>query len=106
MHHNKRRHVGLSARICSSSTYSSLFTLIAYANVPLVITVGATLKKAMVVNNEIKIRDVINVTLTLDHRYTDGARAAPIYQKFVQYLNDPEKSTALDEAKNNLIEVQ
>jgi pyruvate dehydrogenase E2 component (dihydrolipoamide acetyltransferase) len=59
--------------------------------------VGATAKKPMVVNNEIKIRDVINLTLTLDHRYTDGARAAPLYQKFIKYLNDPETCLALEQ---------
>jgi pyruvate dehydrogenase E2 component (dihydrolipoamide acetyltransferase) len=58
--------------------------------VPLLITIGATNKKPLVVDNEIKIRDVINITLTLDHRYTDGARAAKVYQKFIKYLDDPE----------------
>lgn len=52
-------------------------------------TVGATVKKPVVVKDEIKIRNVINVTLTLDHRFTDGARAARVYQKFTKYLNDP-----------------
>jgi len=63
---------------------------IAFTNVPIIIVVGATTKKAMVVNNEILIRDVIHVTFTLDHRYTDGAAAAPAYQKFVKYLHNPE----------------
>ena len=53
----------------------------------------------MVVENEIKIRDVINVTLTLDHRFTDGARAAPLYQKFNKALQDPEKYLCQDEGK-------
>lgn len=66
------------------------FYLIAYAHVPLVITVGSTVKKPLVVDNEVKIRDTINVTLTLDHRYTDGARAAGVYQKFIKYLDNPD----------------
>ena len=57
---------------------------------PLLITVGSTVKKPVVVDNEVKIRDIINITLTLDHRYTDGARAAKVYQKFIKYLNDPD----------------
>ncbi len=65
-------------------------TCVAFTNVPLIITVGSTIKKAVVVNGEVKVRDVITVTITLDHRYTDGARAAPVYQKFVKYLRDPE----------------
>lgn len=64
----------------------------AFTNVPLLITVGSTTKKPMAVNNKIEIRDVINVTLTLDHRYIDGARAAPVYKKFVEFLNNPEKA--------------
>eukprot|EP00826_Nyctotherus_ovalis_P057261 TRINITY_DN7820_c0_g1_i6.p2 TRINITY_DN7820_c0_g1~~TRINITY_DN7820_c0_g1_i6.p2 ORF type:complete len:107 (+),score=16.33 TRINITY_DN7820_c0_g1_i6:758-1078(+) len=60
-----------------------------YSNVPLIVTIGTIVKKPLVVENEIKIRDVINITLTLDHRYTDGARAAKVYQKFIKYLDDP-----------------
>lgn len=66
------------------------FYVIAYAHVPLIITVGSTVKKPLVVDNEVKIRDIINVTLTLDHRYTDGARAAVVYQKFIKYLDNPD----------------
>ncbi len=65
---------------------------------PLIITVGATTKKPMVVEDEIKIRNVINVTLTLDHRYTDGAQASGLYQRFVRFLHDPDKC-AEEEAK-------
>ena len=90
-------YVGVRTRLCSNSSYfSPAFSgvrshTIAFTNVPLIVTVGATTKKPMVVDDEIKIRNVINVTLTLDHRYTDGARAAPVYQKFLRYLHDPEK---------------
>eukprot|EP00830_Metopus_es_P013553 TRINITY_DN3324_c0_g3_i2.p1 TRINITY_DN3324_c0_g3~~TRINITY_DN3324_c0_g3_i2.p1 ORF type:complete len:280 (+),score=29.54 TRINITY_DN3324_c0_g3_i2:194-1033(+) len=61
-----------------------------YTNVPLLITVGGTKRKPIAVGDEVKIRDVINVTLTLDHRYTDGARAMEVYRKFVDGLHDPE----------------
>lgn len=61
------------------------------------ITVGATVKKPMVVDDEVKIRDVVNVTLTLDHRYTDGARAGQIYKKFRDFLHDPEGFSAKHE---------
>ena len=43
------------------------------------------------INDEIKVRDIISVTITLDGRYTDGPRAASTYKKFVNYLNDPDK---------------
>ena len=54
----------------------------------------------MVVNDEVLVRDVISVTLTLDHRYTDGNRASGIYQKFVKYLHDPDLCLALDQTES------
>lgn len=57
-------------------------------------TIGAAKKKPMVVNDQILIRDVVNVTLTLDHRYTDGARSMALYKTFCDYLNDPEAAVA------------
>jgi len=57
----------------------------------LMVTVGHSKKRPVVEENEIKIRNTIDVTLSLDHRYTDGARAMVIYNRFVQYLHDPEK---------------
>jgi len=68
----------------------------------MIITIGSTQKKAVVVGDEIKIRNVIDVTLTLDHRYTDGARAAPLYQKFVNILKDPEKFIESSDAEKRL----
>ena len=62
---------------------------------------GTVLQKPLVVDGEIKIRDVINVTLTLDHRYTDGARARGVYQKFITYLDDPDKCPK-DDAKKQI----
>lgn len=85
--------------------YILLSNLIAFTGSAIIITVGATLKKPMVVDNEIKIRDMINVTLTLDHRFIDGARASPMYLKFNKLLQDPEKYLALDEEKALLSEV-
>ena len=86
--------------------FEILFKLLAFTGAAVIITVGSTLKKPLVVENEIKIRDVINVTLTLDHRFTDGARAAPLYQKFNKLLQDTEKYLAFYEEKTLLHEVQ
>jgi len=57
----------------------------------MVITIGNIQKKAVVVDDEVKIRNVVNVSITLDHRYTDGSTAAPLYKKFISVLKDPEK---------------
>ena len=80
-------------------------TCVAFTQTPLLIAIGSTLKRPMVINNEIKIRDIINVSLTLDHRYTDGAKASKVYQKFVKYLHDPELCNAFDANKEPLTEV-
>ena len=68
--------------------------IIAFANAMLSLSLGLAALKPIIVDNEIKIRKVACVTLVLDHRCTDGARAVPVYQHFLKYLNDPEKSMA------------
>jgi pyruvate/2-oxoglutarate dehydrogenase complex dihydrolipoamide acyltransferase (E2) component len=50
---------------------------------------GRIEKKALVVDNEIKIQDVINFTCTTDHRYGDAATFAPFNKGFKGYLKDP-----------------
>lgn len=68
-----------------------IFSLIlAFTNVPLIVTVGSIVKKPVVVDNQIVIRPIVNVTITLDHRFTDGARASAVYRKFVNFMRDPE----------------
>lgn len=57
---------------------------------------GVQGKKPMVVDNEIKVRNIVNVTVTLDSRYTDAPRAMGIYKKFTSYLEDPSKCIAED----------
>ena len=59
------------------------------------ISIGAATKKPVAVGSEIKIRSVINVTITLDHRYADGAQGADIYKKFTDYLKDPEGASKM-----------
>lgn len=68
----------------------NLLINVAVTFVPLVITVGAKMRKPIVVDEKIEIRDIINVTLTLDHRYTDGANATILYKRFIEYLKNPD----------------
>ena len=75
--------------------------IIAYTNAMLIVTIGKIEKRAVLEEDEIKIRNVINMTLSLDHRYTDGARAVIIYQRFYNYLHDPERMIAEDLASGN-----
>ena len=62
---------------------------IAFTNAPLLITVGSTVRKPTVVDNEVKVKDTITITLTLDSRYSDIGRLSNIYKKLIKYLDDP-----------------
>jgi pyruvate/2-oxoglutarate dehydrogenase complex dihydrolipoamide acyltransferase (E2) component len=54
-------------------------------------TLGVETKRPVVVNDEIKIRDVMMVNITLDNRFVDGLKATRVNQKFIKYLADPSK---------------
>ena len=62
-----------------------------FSGVPLLLTIGAVCKRAKVVNDEIKIRECITISFTVDHRYTDAGRAIRLLSKFKTYIHDPEK---------------
>lgn len=47
-------------------------------------------KKPVVVNNEIKIREMMGLTATCDHRVVDGAQAAQFLNKLIYRLENPE----------------
>jgi pyruvate dehydrogenase E2 component (dihydrolipoamide acetyltransferase) len=47
-------------------------------------------KKPVVVGNEIKIRDMMGVTATCDHRLIDGAQAARFLNKLMKRLENPQ----------------
>jgi len=49
-----------------------------------ILSVGAILERMRVVDGEPKVRSVMNMTLTMDHRIMDGVDGA----KFLQYLKD------------------
>jgi len=50
---------------------------------------GRVEKKAVVVDNEIKIQDVCNFTATSDHRFGDAATFWPFQRGFKGYMEDP-----------------
>jgi pyruvate dehydrogenase E2 component (dihydrolipoamide acetyltransferase) len=47
-------------------------------------------KKPVVINDEIKIREMMNVTATCDHRIIDGAQAARFLKKLIARLENPD----------------
>ncbi|MGV3278413.1 pyruvate dehydrogenase complex dihydrolipoamide acetyltransferase [Rickettsiales bacterium LUAb2] len=54
-----------------------------------ILAVGATEKKPMVVNDNIVIANVLNITLSADHRVMDGAVGATFLTAVKKYLENP-----------------
>lgn len=54
-----------------------------------ILAVGAGEQRPVVVNGEIKIKTVMNCTLSVDHRCVDGAVGAQYLQIFKQYIENP-----------------
>ena len=54
-----------------------------------IIGVGRILKKPVVHNDEIAIRNMLTLSLTFDHRVVDGAPAAQFLQTVSQYIQNP-----------------
>ena len=50
---------------------------------------GRTADRPWVVNGEIRVRKILPLSLTFDHRMTDGADASRFLGKVVHYLEDP-----------------
>ena len=48
-------------------------------------------ERPVVVNNEIKIRPIMYLALSYDHRIIDGKEAVSFLKEIKQYLEDPEK---------------
>ena len=72
--------------------FESLFApLLPYSGVPISFTVGSIVKKPKIVDGELQIRECVDISATIDHRYTDGARGYRILNKFREYVSDPEK---------------
>ncbi len=67
-------------------TYST--PIINYPDVA-ILGCGRIADRPWVVAGEIKIRKVLHLSLTFDHRITDGADAARFMAKIVGYLEDP-----------------
>lgn len=61
---------------------------------PLSFGIGSILKKPVVINNEIKVRDILNMTILSDHDVLDGA-------PMVKFLNDLTRYIERGEGINN-----
>lgn len=54
-----------------------------------ILAVGASIKTPIIANNEIVIADVMNLTLSCDHRVVDGAIAANLLNEIKKLLEKP-----------------
>jgi pyruvate dehydrogenase E2 component (dihydrolipoamide acetyltransferase) len=54
-----------------------------------ILAVGAGVKKPVIEHDKIEIRDVMNVTLSCDHRSVDGAVGAEFLQALRRYVENP-----------------
>ncbi len=54
-----------------------------------ILAVGAAVKRAVVIHDEIKMATTMKVTLSVDHRVADGAQAAHFLQELKKLLENP-----------------
>lgn len=57
--------------------------------VPVIVLVGEIEPKPWVVDDEVKVRPVLPITATIDHRWVDGHGIAGLAETFRKYLSDP-----------------
>jgi pyruvate/2-oxoglutarate dehydrogenase complex dihydrolipoamide acyltransferase (E2) component len=65
--------------------------LVPYTRVPLVLALGTIRDKAVVQNSEVKVRPVLSIGVTFDHRLIDGVHAAQMSDEFKKCFADPVK---------------
>jgi len=77
-----------------------------YYRVPLLILVGAVQDKPVVVSGAVVARPILTLTATVDHRYTDGLKAAEFAGIARDYLAAPSshpdggRTTAIPQARS------
>lgn len=57
--------------------------------VPLIVTPGAILDKPVAVAGRVEVRPVMPISVTVDHRYVDGAELSGAWRALREYLEDP-----------------
>ena len=63
--------------------------------VPLLLLIGEIVQKPVVVSDQVAIRPVLPMTVTIDHRYVDGAQVGEALTAFRAYLANPAAHEAL-----------
>lgn len=53
---------------------------------PVSFGIGSVIKKPVVINNEVKIRDILNMTILVDHDLVDGAPMVRMLKDLTEYI--------------------
>lgn len=61
-----------------------------YGNIPIFMTVGRIAKRPVVRNDEVVLRQTVNLRYTFDERIEDGFAAARALERLQEYLENPE----------------
>lgn len=57
--------------------------------VPLLVLVGEVVERPVAVSGRVKVRPILPITATIDHRYADGWHIGELVKPFRAYLADP-----------------
>ncbi|EGZ29433.1 hypothetical protein PHYSODRAFT_309794 [Phytophthora sojae] len=60
-----------------------------YSQVPMLVTIGSIMDKAVVVDGKVEVRPMLTLTTTIDHRYVDGSEAARMAKNLKACVEDP-----------------
>ncbi|KAE8882296.1 hypothetical protein PF005_g1025 [Phytophthora fragariae] len=60
-----------------------------YSQVPMLVTIGSIMDKAVVVDGKVEVRPMLTLTTTIDHRYVDGSEAARMAKNLKAFVEDP-----------------
>jgi pyruvate dehydrogenase E2 component (dihydrolipoamide acetyltransferase) len=61
-----------------------------FFHVPMLALIGAIKDKAVVVDGEIVIRPMMNLNITVDHRYADGAEGGRLFKMMEKIFDEPD----------------
>jgi pyruvate/2-oxoglutarate dehydrogenase complex dihydrolipoamide acyltransferase (E2) component len=69
--------------------------LLPFSRTPMLLTLGAVHDAARVIDGAVRVRPVLPIGATFDHRLLDGYQAARLAQRFTEITGDPERPLGL-----------
>ena len=67
-----------------------LIPLSPYTRCPTIIRIGKPREAPVVRDGELQVERVVNISMTFDHRYADGAQGALVMRRFEKIFANPE----------------